>query len=137
MPDQPPAASAIGLIRMRGGKSAQLSLDRLRDQLPSTLTPQIRRWVGRKSTQAGRNPTSVAFVMWHTVRHDLSDRWRDMAHSLRDLRRVNTALICRPIPPSPTFDDSSVFQSEDVFGRFGPGEGLWLCIVLLLISTRE
>ena len=30
-----------------------------------------------------------------------------MAHSLRDLRRVNNALICHPIPPSPAFSYSS------------------------------
>ena len=31
----------------------------------------------------------------------------DMAHELRDLRRVNNALICQTIQPSPAFSDSS------------------------------
>ena len=46
MPDQPPAASAIGLVSMGGKKSAQLSLNRLCDQLPRTLAQQIRQRVG-------------------------------------------------------------------------------------------
>ena len=46
MPDQPPAAGAIGLVRRGGEKSAQLSLDRQRDQLPRTLAQQIRQRVG-------------------------------------------------------------------------------------------
>ena len=33
---------------------------------------------------------------------------RTMAHSLRELRRANNALICRPIPPSSTFSYRSV-----------------------------
>jgi len=49
MPNQPLAAHAIGLISMGGEKSVQLGLNRLRDQLPRTLTQQIRQRVGRKS----------------------------------------------------------------------------------------
>ena len=46
VPDQPPAASAIGLVSMGGEKSAQLSLDRLRDQIPRTQAQKIRQRVG-------------------------------------------------------------------------------------------
>ena len=46
MPDQPPAASAIGLVSTGGEKSAQLSLDRLRDQIPRTQAQKIRQRVG-------------------------------------------------------------------------------------------
>ena len=63
MPDQPPAASAIGLVSMGGEKSAQLSLDRLRDQIPSAPAQKIRQRVRRKSFQAARNATTVSFVM--------------------------------------------------------------------------
>ena len=49
MPDQPPAAGSIGLISMGGEKSVQLSLDRLRDQIPSAPAQKIRQRVRRKS----------------------------------------------------------------------------------------
>ena len=49
MPNQPLAARAIGLVSMGGEKSVQLGLNRLRDQLPRTLTQQIRQRVERKS----------------------------------------------------------------------------------------
>ena len=49
MPDQPPAASGIGLVSMGGEKSIQLGLDRLRDQLPRTQAQQIRQRIGRES----------------------------------------------------------------------------------------
>ena len=47
--DQPPAASAIGLVSMSGEKSVQFRLNRLRDQLPRTQAQQICQRVGRKS----------------------------------------------------------------------------------------
>ena len=34
---------------------------------------------------------------------------------MRDLRRVNNALICHPIPPSPTFSYSSADTAFDFF----------------------
>ena len=46
MPDQSPAASGIGLIRMRGEKSVQLGLDRLCNQLPSAPAQKIRQRIG-------------------------------------------------------------------------------------------
>ncbi|MFN3825861.1 MAG: hypothetical protein ACK4RN_17985, partial [Pseudorhodobacter sp.] len=35
-----------------------------------------------------------------------------ISFSLRELRRVNNALICHPIPPSPTFSYSSDFDRQ-------------------------
>ncbi len=49
MPNQPPAASRIGLIGMGREKSVQLGLNCLRDQFPRALAQQIRQRVGRKS----------------------------------------------------------------------------------------
>ena len=37
VPDQPPAAGGIGLISIGGEKSGHLGLDRMCNQLPSTL----------------------------------------------------------------------------------------------------
>ena len=111
MPDQPPAANPIGLIGMGGKKRVQLGLNRLRDQFPRTLAQPIRQRVGGKSGRRAKRDTRilhhVAYRSPPTYTSALSDQWRDIAHSLRDLRRVNNALICHPIPPSPTFSDSS------------------------------
>lgn len=41
MPDEPLATSGIGLDSMSGGKSIQLRLNRLRDELPRTQLQQI------------------------------------------------------------------------------------------------
>jgi len=49
MPDQSLAANVIGLISMACKKRVQFGLDRLCNQLPSTLAQQIRQRVGRKS----------------------------------------------------------------------------------------
>ena len=46
VPDQPLAASAIGLVSMGGEKSVQLGLDRLRDQIPSAPAQKIRQRIG-------------------------------------------------------------------------------------------
>ena len=119
MPDQPLATSSIGLVSMGGEKSAQLSLDRLRDQIPSALAQKIRQRIGRKSCRRAKRDNRIlrhveyrspSPAVLEPVAHPpatLSDQWRDMAHSLRDLRCVNNALICHPIPPSPTFSYSS------------------------------
>jgi len=45
VPDQPPAASAIGLVSMGGKKRVQFSLHGLRDQLTRTIAQQIRQRV--------------------------------------------------------------------------------------------
>ena len=115
---------------MGSEKHVQLRLDRLSDQIPRTLAQQIRQRVGRKSFwRAKRDNRILRHVAYRSpspmvlepVAHPLatlSDQWRDMAHSLRDLRRVNNALICHPIPPSPTFSDSSVL--------YGSGAGAML-----------
>jgi len=47
--NKPAAASRIGLIGMSGEKREQLSLNRLRDQIPCSLAQQIRQRIGRKS----------------------------------------------------------------------------------------
>ena len=164
VPDQPLAASGIGLVGMGGEKSGHLGLDRLGDQRPRTLAQQIRQRVRRKSgrrpkrdnpilqprrikirpqpdrchrqtpvqsgacitlrvpwaSQAGSASLAVGIrhvayrspspAVLEPVAHPLAtlfDQWRDMAYSQRYLRRVNNALICHPIQPSPTFSDGS------------------------------
>ena len=74
VPDQPPAASAVGQISMGCEKSVQFRLNRLHDQPPSTLAQRVR----RKSLQAARNATTVSFIMWHIVRRRqrCSNQWR-------------------------------------------------------------
>jgi hypothetical protein len=59
VPDQPPAASAISLIGMGGGKSVQLGFDRLRDQLACALPEQIRQRVGRKPFWRAKRDTRI------------------------------------------------------------------------------
>ena len=50
----------------------QMRLGRLCDQLPCALPQQIRQRV-RRNPSGARNPTTVSFVMWHIIRHCLSD----------------------------------------------------------------
>jgi len=65
VPDQPPAASGIGLVSMGGGKSALPGLDRLCDQLPRTEVCANSVSGSGEDPSGARNATTVSCLRWH------------------------------------------------------------------------